>query len=103
MTLKQFLRLDWRKIVVFVVIFIIFSFLPIWITIHCYTWECGPGPTTSSFFGSVESMNNKEFFDYGYFTPWIGIFFGSVILGYLLSCLIVWLYDKFRKKKMKKV
>ena len=99
MTLKQFLKPNWRKIVIFVLILIIFSFAPIWTTIRCSTWECGPGPTTSSFFGSVESMANKEFFDFGYFTPWISIFFGSIAISYLLSCLIVWIYDNFRKKK----
>jgi len=99
MNFKQFLKPDWRKIVIFIIIFIFFSFAPIWITIHCYTWECGPGPTTSSFFNSLESMANKEFFDFGYFNPWISIFFGSIAISYLLSCLIAWIYDKVKKKK----
>jgi magnesium-transporting ATPase (P-type) len=99
MKFKQFLKPDWRKIVVFAIIFIVFSFVPIWTTIRCSTWECGPGPTTSSFFDSLESMANKEFFDFGYFTPWISIFFVSIAISYLLSYLIVWIYDKVKKKK----
>jgi len=73
--------------------------VPIWTTIRCSTWECGPGSTMSSFFSSLESMSNKEFFDFGYFTSWIAIFCVSLILSYLLSCLIVWIYDKAKKKK----
>jgi hypothetical protein len=56
-----------------------------------------PGPTTSSFFDSLESMKNKEFYDFGYFNSWVIIFFVSLIISYFLSCLTVWVYDKFRK------
>jgi len=98
MKVKQFLKPDWRKIVIFVIIFVIFSFMPIWTTIWCNDWECSPGPTTSSFFDSLESMKIKEFFDFGYFTPWISIFFICLITNYLLSCLIIWIYNKVKKK-----
>lgn len=98
MNWKEFLKPDFKRIVVFIIIFIIFSFIPIWTTIRCFTWECMPGPTTSSFFDSLESMKNKEFFDFRYFTPWIILFFVSLILSYILSCFIVWVYDKVKKK-----
>ena len=99
MKFKEFLKPDWRKIVIFVIILIIFSFMPVWTAIRCSTWECSPGPATSSFFESLESMRNKEFFDFGYFTTWIIIFFGSLIISYIVSCLIVWLYGKTKKAK----
>jgi hypothetical protein len=66
-SIKEFLKPDWRKLMILVIIFIVFSIIPIWTTIRCSTWECMPGPTMSSFFDSLESMKNKEFFDFGYF------------------------------------
>jgi hypothetical protein len=98
MNWKEFLKPNWIKIVIFLIIFIAFSLMPIWTTIRCSAWECMPGPTTSSFFDSVESMKNKEFYDFGYFTSWISIFFGFLIISYLLSCIIILIYDKVKKK-----
>jgi len=101
MNWKEFLKKDWRKVATFIIIFMIFTLMPIWTTIRCSTWECGPGPSASSFFNSLESMKNKEFFDFGYFTLWIVIFCISLILSYIISNFIVRIYDKTRKVKKK--
>ena len=100
--MKEFLMPEWRKIVIFIIIFIILSFIPIWITIRCSAWECMPGPAMSSFFDSLESMKNKEFYDFGYFNSWIVTFFSSLIVSYFISCLMFWTYDKLKKKPEKK-
>ena len=93
MNLKQFLKPDWRKIVItivsiFYVLLVIVSFITGGMFVDC---------TEEGFRLHPESC--------GYKKPLIEIndlrvtFIISIVISYILSCLIVWIYDKFRKKK----
>jgi hypothetical protein len=88
MTLKQFLKPDWRKIG----LFIIFAFLSPLSFIYgtCLGARCFIFPWTT-----LHIILN--FFMALWFLGALVI----VIMGlywYLLSCLIVWIYDKVKKK-----
>ena len=88
MTLKQFMKPNWRKIVITVILFIIstayVSFLgldaPYLYGFPLPVYQLGGWP--SGYTGFI----------------YLGIIV-DFIFYYLLSCLIVWIYDKFRKKK----
>jgi ABC-type uncharacterized transport system fused permease/ATPase subunit len=95
MNWKEFLKLTKWKIILFIVIFIISLFIPIWPTVRCFTFECWKG--MSSFFDSLESLKNKEFYDYGSFTFLIIIIFVSVVLAYFISSIILRIANKKRK------
>jgi len=96
--LKQFLKPDWRKVVIFAVAFIIqFLIVLVWMS------SCGE---CSSDFGlplvfytragcsmGIRGIQcGKDFYSLNYFVI-------DIIFWYLLSCIIIWIYDKFRKKK----
>jgi len=96
MKLKQFLKPDWRKIVVFAIIFIITYIL---------VYDCGDilssalceargFPMTCWSRHTVSKMPPRMEDVISYF----GLI-TDLIIWYLLSCLIVWIYDKFRKRK----
>ena len=86
MTLKQFLKPDWRKIVIFVVLFIFSSFfLPV------------PSAISQNYMGLPFSYLKGYYGEYSEFD--VVSLLLDLIFYYLLSCLIVWIYDKFRKGK----
>jgi membrane protein implicated in regulation of membrane protease activity len=86
MNWKQFLKPDWRKMVLFVILLIL-SLL--------YEWPC----TRSSVCrGLIFSYATKFFLSDNYDILWVQ-FVLNIVIWYLLSCLIVWIYDKFRKRK----
>ena len=92
MTLKQFLKPDWRKIVIFVVVSIVFSLYKNIITV--YNYERGfPLPFQFCVYDMFPSLA----------PPWCGVvghyLIVDIIIWYILSCLIVWIYDKRKKKK----
>ena len=100
MTLKQFLKPDWRKIVVFlIIIFIILMFvgIPIYGETQCMI---GAYPTECPVYISVVSINDflecKEFGKCGQFFAY-EYFILELVISYLLSCLIIWFYERFRK------
>jgi hypothetical protein len=98
MNLKQFLKPDWRKIVI-MLIFLGLSFL--------YYHEVGAT--------NVIMVNHGaplNYFEIAYIRNSGGveglpptfeiIYFGLIIdliIWYILSCFIVWIYDKIKKKK----
>jgi hypothetical protein len=105
MNWKEFLKPDWRKIALTIIIFLFF--IGYWV----YNFFVG-------IFGWCEPCNHE------YYLPWesgacghcgypdlltyilIEIYWPLAIIialfiSYLLSCLIVWIYDKFRKVKKK--
>ena len=85
-TLKQFLKPDWRKIAVFVILFIIPFFIePLWTG-----FPLGFIPILCIELGSC--VLDYSIINYPFLMT-------DLIIWYLLSCLIVWIYDKFRKKK----
>ncbi len=108
MTLKKFLKPDWRKIVVFVVL-AIFS-----LSLFFYSMmiiDCLNPPCKDKFMESLGIVINIVPFMFSYFLinfefPFpidlifviIFYFIIPLLWYYLLSCLIVWIYDKFRKR-----
>jgi len=81
MSWKQFLKPDWRKIVIFVIgvlIALYFSFNIFYLLPPCpLNVECGPIPEYDMI--------------YDFMIPF-------AIIWYLLSCLIVRIYDKIKKR-----
>jgi hypothetical protein len=103
MNLKQFLKPDWRKIVLFAIIFGLLFLFPI-----IPNYEVFPHPvdvknfdagyyvwhSLYSSFPAYENLMAKT----GYIIFAIII---PLIFSYILSCLIFWIYDKFRKPRKK--
>jgi len=97
MNWKQFLKPNWRKILIFVILiflssFFIWNFLPVeWMgigfPIPFYEMQWG-APAFGISQQPVETSINS-----------IGLI-ADIIFWYLMSCLIVWFYDKFRKKSI---
>lgn len=92
MSWKEFLKPDWRKICIWIIISIIII-LTIFVEnifFHLRTGKFYGYPFPFYATGGVVSPKWLAIF-----TPtfWINIF-----IAYLLSCLIVWIYDKGKKK-----
>jgi len=90
MNWKQFLKPDWRKITI-VVILVLIGFFSV--------QNCAPRGKSYPlilfpfyFYEGYQNMVSNCSVD---FIPAIT----SVIYWYILSCIIIWLYDKFRKRK----
>ena len=83
---------DWRKIVVFVILVILSCMVPnhfIILPIYCEGRSFG---IPLSFYCSIEGPFNFNIF--------VGRnLFADIIFWYLFSCLIVWVYDKVKKRK----
>jgi len=104
MILKQFLKPDWRKIVIFIIVLIVIYFLPIY---PCQTiispWMGRPRHTKTEFIPVWYVISKR--FNWGIksdpLQTWncnpLFILFLLIVL-YLLSCLIIWIYDKVKKK-----
>jgi predicted neutral ceramidase superfamily lipid hydrolase len=100
MALKQFLKPNWRKVVIFLLMSLIMSFTLLFFI------GCGPRR------GTLGTLCVYSITDYltvivasplvillNYFLGVFHVFVLSFIYWYLLSCLIIWIYDKFRGKK----
>ena len=87
MNLKEFLKPDWRKIV----ITFILSFIGIY-TLWIPGWHHEEPTRSIIVFLSL-------IFGFPYITSYYHILI--IIYNYLLSCFIVWIYDRFRKGKKK--
>jgi len=105
-SVKEFLRPDWRKIMTLIII-AIFSFLSVGKERSCYVvdyFDKGYSETICQYslypflwiFSSVEV--NIELKILTYFQFLINTYFIPLIYWYLLSCLIIWAYDKVKKK-----
>ena len=97
MNLKQFLKPDWRKVVIFVIP-IILTIIAVLFKVKGSEWDvllyfpilfCAiiPGCITSN--GEVFEVNNVLY---------LLSFVITYIIWYLLSCLIIWIFDKIKKK-----
>ena len=104
MKLKQFLKPDWRKVVMAIIIFnimplsILFWFCPL----HAL---CMPSLPRLEFFGFLKCLlylfnARREIFGEGSYRVdcYPPQFFISVIISYFLSCLIIWIYEKLKKR-----
>jgi len=104
MNWKKFLKPDWRKIVLALVLSLILPFF------STSGWDCTETPCGSHYFYIMPIVggfvNLMEFLKRlilsgvpfeALLMPLI-LFLISFIISYLLSCLIVWIYDKVKKK-----
>ena len=90
MNWKEFLKPDWKKIVGVV---ILSALIPIPVSsCFCAGWDCICVIGQSLINILITSPHQLL---YGYYFPFIIIL---ILFYYLLSCLIVWIYDKVRKK-----
>jgi len=96
MTIKQFLKPDWRKFVIFLLFFIL---------TYIWVYDCGdinssisceahgfPMTYWSHYTISkipLQAENTISYFE----------LIADLIIWYLLSCLVIWIYDKVKKKK----
>jgi hypothetical protein len=114
MNWKEFLKPDWRKIVLTVIILFLVTFLPVLLGFcthvdfqciklsKCVTCVLAIQPffvflpyTGISY--TPIGLTNIYYISSSY---WIlNYWVLDIITWYLLSCFIVWIYDKFRKKK----
>jgi hypothetical protein len=112
MNLKQFLKPDNRKKIIFVILFLLYSSA-------FFTFNssfCGPAPLSGPMFSEQNCSHHYEKYwmpcnlycgepdlltsiiNAVYYPLWlIGIF-----IIYLISCFLVWLYDRFKNIKTKK-
>jgi len=98
MTLKQFLKPEWKKIVVFIIFFIGSLFLGKFgiemlrrLFAGCLVSSLIGFPFV--FLTKIECITRKG----GAVWDLISLLF-DLIFWYLLSCFIVWIYDKVKKK-----
>ena len=99
MTLKQSLKPDWRKIVIFVVLSVIFLYLfNNAVTIGELYYPVKGFPLPYYYNRSGGMLSSGVLVDY---IPNFNLlnFILDLIFWYLLSCLVIWIYDKFRKRK----
>lgn len=121
MGIKHFLKPDWRKILIFVILLIlIILFIPItkgYRFVDCIpAWPCSSGG--SIYTNLITEITNQIsiglsiFYENPHYSVGknLRIFaskhlFGiiieailAIIVSYLISCFIVWIYNKFRKK-----
>jgi hypothetical protein len=90
---KKFLKPDWKKIVVFVVIFGLVGFL-VW---PSFIWATDT-PTSIGFpftFYVPEFRWGPVYSPARFSVSFLTL---DIIFGYLISCLIIWIYDKRKKK-----
>ena len=93
MNWKKFLKPDWRKIVIFVILMIIPIPIPLYASCKCFPAPCNC-PTELMFYpiiimillGAISISS-------------LLLLLVDMIVSYLLSCLIVWIYDKIKVKK----
>lgn len=103
--LKEFLKPDWKKILIFAIIFGIIGFIiwPLCLDLPTDTRTLTGFPFT---FFILESNGGVVLDDYDVHIPpefYIQFFALDIILDYLLSCLIIFVYNKYiGKKKVKR-
>jgi len=95
MSLKEFLKPDWRKIVVVIVFALLLKDINTVELIFGFFEPSAsygfPLPFYTFYHPTASGMKPPTFNIY--------ILAIDIIIWYILSCLIVWIYDKFKKKK----
>lgn len=111
---KEFLKPDWRKILITLILILIFP-LPYWNGIlceQCFSEPCPPCPDTNfdsaligwyfTWQGAFSGHSARVGFNNVALGVLQGIIIQLVIIGlpisYLISCLIVWVYERVKKK-----
>jgi predicted neutral ceramidase superfamily lipid hydrolase len=98
---KQFLKPDWRKIVLTIVIFFIPMGLGFLIVLEGFAKEAGQEflPFYILRIIIILLLILSPFSIILGFLPYVLKELLNLIFWYLLSCLIVWVYDKYKKQK----
>ena len=114
MNWKQFLKPDWKKIIIFLVLICYFYFMLNSPSTYCVGAGIPPKIVCSS---NIEMIRQStfSFFEYSQHPSYfdltlekqktynliinLGLLVLLPLVSYILSCLIVWIYDNFRKKK----
>ena len=96
MNIKQFLKPDRRKIVIFIILFMISTLIRAnlfsnYELKHPYPAFAFGIPFVSFYIIPIVELTPEIHFNF------IGLF-ENIIFWYFLSCLLVWIYDKFKKK-----
>lgn len=91
MNIKQFLKPDWRKFIVFIIILII-SLMSVFFS------GCFSGRPCFIFPWTIFTFILDFFMEFGFLGFW-PVAIPSIIYWYLLSCFIIWIYDKIKVKK----
>ena len=111
MNWKQFLKPNWKKIVLTIILILFMPIMTDYIFVDCAfgSQECpGGGPKFGNLFSEITKQISGQyniFYDettFRNFTSWFlsqSLIIGNIIISYFLSCFIVWIYDKARKKK----
>ncbi|OGI12149.1 hypothetical protein A3K64_02335 [Candidatus Micrarchaeota archaeon RBG_16_36_9] len=106
MNWKHFLKPDWRKIILFVVVSISFFVLIATNLLDCFATGGIPACGYKNFLLNflLLPFNLLGFLDFYIFELPLDFIFlfdilSTLLYWYLLSYLIVWIYDKFRKRK----
>ncbi len=95
MNWKEFFKPDWRKIVLFIVLFIFGIIISIFSNscLGCYNVSVG---LPLGFYEQIFWPRGMEKTNFLMLNLVI-----DIVFCYLFSCLIVWIYDNFRKVKKK--
>ena len=102
MNWKQFLKPEWKKIIIFVILLFVAPFPFIrgesMMCIQMVGADCPLSITTDFTFG-VPIIFHQNQFSSATLTNVLPLFFPiHLIYAYILSCVIVWIYDRVRKK-----
>jgi len=104
MNWKKFLKPDWRKIILSIIIFLL-GFLPrIYFPLHQLSWVLLGITWWPVYVAQLSGLLKGLYLKPPIFDPIALLIFIVAILitpifWYFLSCLIVWIHDKVKKKK----
>jgi hypothetical protein len=113
MNWKEMLKPDWRKIVIFVIILLITPLPGFWsnMDISLYNQKCPKCPLPTPLSGEMDSnimkmlINSDEFYNVKSFYYDIRgepfYFITLLIIFYIISCFIICVYDKIKKKRIR--
>ena len=86
----QFLKPDWRKIAIFAILAVILFNIDWWWIPECCEFFYYQGLPIPVYYEGGFARYPKTFILIGFVI--------DVVIWYVLSCLIAWIYDKLRKK-----
>lgn len=92
---KEFFRPTWKKIVIFIILTIVFSVVNTERNCKVFGGVC---PKSYGFPFAVYSLSGAVGEPINYQLNYISIIL-NIIIWYLVSCLILWIYGKIKSKK----
>lgn len=98
MNWKDFLKPDCRKVILFMIIYLVLPW-PLFFGEDCISYPylaaevCIRGPIFIPIIFLILMFESSDIIGQSH------LILSYIIISYLLSCLMVWIYDKVRKKK----